>query len=170
MISRTVTKTIMLPVRDGIRPRAALFFRDAHEELNDVEAMQKADILHIALATVISSVSNPQVVCVYAKICDNPSNPLIIESPHTPFHPHGHDVRSTFEYFCLQEDMDVVIMDRQDRILLNKRVPFSSLMMKTNMNILAMLNSSEGRNFSPVEVMNALQSYQRQVPLSDVQF
>jgi hypothetical protein len=166
MFSEIVKKTIMLPVRDGIRPRAALFFKDAQGNL-DAEALQKATI---TLATVISPVSNPQIVCVYAKICDNPSNPLIAESPHIPFYPCGHSARSTFEYFCLPEDMDVVIMDRQDRILLNKRVPFSSPMKKTNMNILTMLNSSEGRNFSPVELTNALLNYQRRVSLSDVHF
>jgi hypothetical protein len=167
VISQTVKTQIVLPVREGIRPRAALFFRDARGDFNDVEALQKAPI---ALATVISPVNNPQIVCVCAKICDNPSNPFIIESLQVPLHPYGHSARCTFEYFCLQEDMDLVMMGRQDRILLNKRVPFSSRMMKANMNILAMLNSSEGRTISPMELTMAIQNHQRQVSLSDVQF
>jgi hypothetical protein len=167
VISQTVKTQIVLPVREGICPRAALFFRDAHGNFSDVEALQKAPI---ELATVISPVSNPQIVCVCAKICDNPSNPFIVESLQVPFYPYGHSARSAFEYLCLQEDMDLVMIDRQDRILLNKRVSFSSRMMKANMTIQAMLNSSEGRTISPMELTMAIQNHQRQVSLSDVQF
>ena len=170
VISELVKKTIMLPVRDGIRPRASLFFRDV-QEIIDVEALQKATItLATAISPVPCAITDPQVVGVYAKICDNPSNPLVIESPQIPFGPYGNSARSTFEYFCLQEDMDVVIMDCQDRILLNKRIPFSSTMKETNMNILTSRYSSEGRNYSLVEVMNAIQRYQSQVSFSAVQF
>ena len=165
-ISKTLKTWALFSVRDGVLPRATLFIRDTQKSLN-VNALQVAKI---ALATETMQSITPQIVGVYARIYDNPSNPYTVECPQIPFYPSGHYGRTLFEYFCLQKDMDIIVTDSLDQVLLNKRVPFTTLMNITNKNILARLNSSEGKKYGTLEITNAFQNYQRQVQLSKIKF
>ena len=71
-LSQMVKTSILLAVRDTIFPRTTLFLRDAQGDFQDLQALRSA---RITLASVISPVSDPQVIRIYAKIYDNPSNP-----------------------------------------------------------------------------------------------
>ncbi len=166
-ISQAVLVNDLRSVRDGLLPRAALFLRDSAGDFQDLQALRSAEI---TLATVISPVSNPQVIGVYAKIYDNPSSPYDVEYLEIPFRPRGHPTRSTLEYLFIQEDMDFVVIDRQDRILLNKRLPMSARMRETNREALEKLSATEGRDISTGEVMQAIQNHQRQFAPSDVRY
>ncbi len=153
-------------VRDGYMPRATVFLRDAGD-FQDLEMLRSA---RIDLATVISPVSNPQVVGIYGKIWDNPRNAFNFEVLYCPFRPRGDSIRCGWELLCIQEDIDFVIIDQKDCILLNKRLRMPKNMLQTNQRILAMFAVSEGQHISLSEFMNAIMRHQSQFSLSDVRY
>ncbi len=166
-ISDTVKTNIILSVRDGILPRATFFYRDAVGDFKDLHALQNA---RIELATVVSMVNTPPVVGVYGRIYDDPTNPFNLEVLRIPFLPRGNPARSTYEYLCVQEDLDFVVIDSQDRILMNKRLPFSKRMKEQNQNLLKLLLETDGREISNEELVTAIHKHQRQFSHSDVRF
>jgi hypothetical protein len=166
-ISKSVLVSTILSVRDGLLPRAAIFLRDSAGDFQDLPALKAAKI---TLATIISPVSNPQLIGVYAKIYDNPSSPYDVECLESPFRVRGHPTRSTFETLCLQNEIDFVVIDRQDRILLNKRFPIPARMQEANRQVFKMLSGSEGRDISPQELMQAIMNHQAQFVVSSVRY
>lgn len=85
-LSQILKTSILLTVKDSIVPRSAIFLRDAQGDFQDVQVLRSA---RITISSVISHVKNPQVVVIYAKIYDNPSNPYDIEILEIPFRPRG---------------------------------------------------------------------------------
>ncbi|MBN2117358.1 MAG: hypothetical protein JW730_12340 [Anaerolineales bacterium] len=166
-VSRSVLVSTLLSVRDGLVPRAAIFLRDSAGDFQDLQALNAAKI---ALATVISPVNTPQLIGVYAKIYDNPASPYEVECLESPFRARGHPTRATFEIFCLQKEVDFVVIDGQDHILLNKRLPISTRMQEMNSQVFKMLGASEGRDISPQELMQAVMNHQAQFTVSAVRY
>lgn len=166
-LSHDIKTFIMLPVRDNIVPRAALFLRDAQGAFQNLRALESA---RITLASVISPVKDPQVVGIYAKIYDDPSNPYEAEFLQVPFLPRGDKIRATYEYLCIQEDIDFAVIDRNDQILLNKRFQIPRNMQTTNDNIFKMLEASDGNEISTTPLMNAILSHQQKFQPSDVRY
>ena len=166
-LSQTLKTSILLSVRDSIVPRAAIFLRDAQGDFQDIQSLRFA---RITLGSVISPVRDPQVIGIYAKIYDNPVNPYDVEILEVPFRPRGDKIRVKYEYLCIQEDIDFVVIDHNDRILVNKRLSISQNMRKTNKEIFKMLETSEGVEFSTSLFMNALMEHQRKFAVSNVRY
>ena len=164
-LSQNIERCIMLSVRDGIVPRATIFLRDAPGDFQDLQALQSA---RITVTSVISPVRDPQVIGIYAKIFDDPRNPYDVEALQIPFKPRGDKIRATYEYQCIQDDIDLVIIDSNDKILVNKRLPISQNMQTINKKIFKMLESSEGIEISTSQFMNAIMEHQRRFAVSDV--
>ena len=164
-LSQVLKTSILLPVRDSIVPRAAIFLRDAQGDFQDIQALQSA---RITLASVISPVRDPQVIGIYAKIYDDPVNPYDVEILEVPFRPRGDQIRARYEYLCIQEDIDFVVIDHNDRILVNKRLSIPQNMRKTNKEIFKMLETSEGVELSFSQFANAIMEHQRKFAVSDV--
>lgn len=157
VLSQWIKTSVLLSVRDGILPRAAIFIRDNGGDFQDIFALRYT----ITIDSVISSVKDPQVIGNYTKIYDDPNNPYIDEILQTPFRPRGNSTRSMYEYLCIQKDIDVVIIDKNDRILLNKRVSISREMQLTNDKIFKMLAASDGREISNSELVSAILQHQQ---------
>lgn len=166
-LSQTIQTSILLPVRDGLVPRAALFSRDARGDFQNVQALRAAKI---TIASVISAVRHPQVIGIYAKVYDNPNNPFDIEVLQAPFGPRGDKTRATYEYLCIQQDIDFSVIDRNDSIMINKRLPIPSNMRETNQKILQLLLSSDGADISASQLMNAIMKHQQQFSPSNVRY
>jgi hypothetical protein len=141
VIAPGLQTTVLLPVIDGISPRAALFLRDRQGDFQNVNVLNAAKI---DLTTVISTINKPQVVAVYACIWDDPNNPYRLEAVDFPLRHRGHIVRRTYEYLCLQEDIDFAVIDANDRVLLNRRIPMPGRMREVNQQLLEILRESEG--------------------------
>lgn len=166
-LSQIIKTNVLRPVRDVIVPRATIFMRDGQDEFKNLSNLQS---VRIDLASVISPLRAPQIIGICIKIYDDPSNPFISEVLGYPFKPRGDRSRSAYEYLCIQKDIDFVIIDNNDRILLNKRLVISKKMQATNAKIFKMLEASDGVEISPSQLMNALMIYQQRVEPSDVSF
>lgn len=166
-IAERVITTILLSVRDGISPRATLFLRDVSGDFQDLKALHSAKI---DMTSVISPVTDPQLMAIYVKIWDNLQSPYDVEALEAPLHLQGHPTRCTFEYFFLQQDMDFVVIDNTNNILLNKRLAMPDKMIRANQQLLKLLESSPGREISAFELVSAIQSHQRLMSPSNVSF
>jgi len=165
-ISAAVLASTLLAVRDGLMPRSVLFHRDAGGDL-DVRALPSA---RLDFATVVNAATDPQVVAVYARIWDNPRDPMRIEALGLPFHPRGDEIRLRYELLCLQEDIDFVVLGKRDEILLNRRVPLSASMRQVHQRLRALLEASDGREISKAELLRAVQKHQSQFSHNDVKY
>jgi hypothetical protein len=166
-LSQAIKTSILLPVRDGLVPRAALFLRDVRGDFQNIQALRSA---RITVASVISAVRYPQIIGIYAKVYDNPNNPFDIEVLQSPFSPRGDKTRATYEYLCIQHDIDFSVIDRNDGIMINKRLPIPSNMKETNQKILQLLLSSDGADISASQLMNAIMKHQQQFSPSNVRY
>jgi len=166
-ISMQVKTLITLPTRDLIIPRATMFFRDANGEFQDLQALRSA---RIDIVSLVSSVNNPQVFGIYLAIFDNPGNPLRLEELDCPIKPRGKMDRLKWEYFCLQEDIDLVIIDRADKILLNKRMKISGKMRNNNKQMLKLLEELDGQDISISELLSAINRHQATIDPNQVQY
>lgn len=166
-IAGTVKTTILLSVREGLSPRATLFLRDSSGDFQDLKTLRSAKL---DITSVLSPVTTPQLVAIYAKIWDNPQSPYEVEELGAPLRVPGHPMRCTFEYLCLQQDIDFVVLDIRNNILLNKRLTMPSKMRQTNQQLLGLLESAAGQEVSTSELVGAMQSHQRQVSPSTVSF
>lgn len=166
-LSHDIKTFTVLPVRDGIVPRATLFLRDAQGDFQNLQALQSA---RITLASVISPVRDPQVIGIYAKVYDDPNNPYDAEFLQVPFLPRGDKIRAVYEYLCIQGDIDFAVIDRNDRILVHKRLPIPPNMQTTNDKIFKMLETSDGIEISTSRFMNAIMSHQQKFAPSDVRY
>ena len=104
---------VLLGVLDGITPRATLFLRDAQGDFQNASVLNSAKI---DVTTVISTITDPQVVTVNACIWDDPKNPYRVEAVDFPLRQRGHIVRRTYEYLCLQQDIDFVVRSEERRV------------------------------------------------------
>ena len=166
-LSQIIKTCIMLSVRDGIVPRATIFLRDVQGDFQNLQALKSA---RITITSIISPVRDTQVIGIYAKIYDDPRNPYDVEELQIPFRPRGDTIRAIYEYLCIQNDIDFVIIDSKDKILVNKRLPISQNMQKVNKKIFKMLESSEGIEITKLRLINAIMEHQQRFAASDVRY
>ncbi|MGA2721483.1 MAG: hypothetical protein ABSG79_03630 [Bryobacteraceae bacterium] len=141
ILARKVQTAVLLPVRDGYTPRAALFLRDAAGDFRNLQLLSSA---RIDITTIISEITSPQVVAVNARIWDDPSTPYPLEALDFPLCQRGHSDRRKYQYLCLQENIDFAIIDARDRLLLNKRLTMPPRMRQVNQKLLNLLIGSDG--------------------------
>ncbi len=166
-IAEIVKTTVLLSVREGLSPRATLFLRDASGDFQDLNALRSAKI---DITSVVSPVKTPQLMAIYVKIWDNLQSPYEVEELGAPLRLPGDPSRCTFEYLCLQQDIDFVVLDNNNKILLNKRLTMPSRMREANQQLLGLLESTAGQEVSTSELVGAMQSHQRQMSPSSVSF
>jgi len=166
-ISQIVKTCILLSTRDNIIPRATLFFRDSQNIFQNIQALRSA---RIEIASVISPVTNPQVIGIYAKVFDDPVNPFSIECLEIPFRQRGDSTRCRYEYFCIQKEINLVIIDENNNIMLNKRLPISKKMRNVNRKIFNMFMKSNGKSISNSQLMEAIISHQQKIDPVDVDY
>jgi hypothetical protein len=118
-----------------------LFLRDKAGDFRDLEVLKSAKI---DITTVISDITNPQIVAINARIWDDPTNPYPLEALDFPLCQRGLTDRRKYEYLCLQEDIDFAIIDARDRLLLNKRLQIPPRMREVNQRLLKLLVGSDG--------------------------
>jgi hypothetical protein len=165
-ISAEVKHGYVLGTRQGLQPRATLFLRDAS---GDFQGLSTLESTRIDITTVLSD-TEPLLAVVYARIWDNPKNPYQVEALGLPLYPRGSKLRCKYEYLCLQEGIDFVIIDNQDRILLNRRLSITNRMKKVHTNLLDRLAKSTGQEYSDMELIGAVRAFQNRFALSDVRY
>jgi hypothetical protein len=167
VISSSVKTFVFLAVRKGIEPRVAFFLRDSEENFRHVEASR----IRIDITNMMSSVGLSQMVAGYARIWDNPRNPLQLETFDFPFGPAESAGRLIYELLCLQNDVDFVVINSSDQILLNRRLSIPPMMRETNRQVLnRLIEAPDGPRFSDAEKYNAITEHQRRTPLSAVRY
>jgi hypothetical protein len=165
-ISAEVKRGYVLGTRQDLQPRATLFLRDTS---GDFQGLSTLDSMRIDITTVLSD-REPLLAVVYARVWDNPTNPYQVEALGLPLYPRGSKLRCKYEYLCLQEGIDFAIIDNHDRILLNRRLSITKRMKKAHTNLLDRLSTSPGREYSDMELISAVRTFQDHFSLSDVRY
>jgi hypothetical protein len=165
-ISSEVKRGYVMGTRQELQPRATLFLRDAS---GDFQGLSTLDSMRIDITTVLSD-TEPLLAVVYARVWDNPTNPYQVEALGLPLYPRGSKLRCKYEYLCLEEEIDFAIIDNQDRILLNKRLPMPDRMRKAHADLFHRLSTSPGRDYSDMELISAVRTFQSRFALSDVRY
>ncbi len=165
-ISTQLKAGYVLPTRDGLRPRATLFLRDAGSDFANSNVLQTA---RIDITTMLSD-TRPPLAIVYAKIWDNPKSPFQVEALGAPLYPRGNAQRCKYEYLCLQQDIDFAVIDNRDHILFNKRLPMPTRMKQVNAQLLKLLQGEAGHDISDSELVSAVRAYQSRYSLDDVKY
>ena len=125
--------------------------------------------MRVDITTVLND-REPLLAVVYARIWDNPKDPYLVEALGLPLYPRGSKQRCKYEYLCLQEEIDFAIIDNRDLILLNKRLPMPDRMKKAHAELFHRLSTSPGREYSDMELINAVRAFQSRFALSDVRY
>jgi len=166
-ISSSVTTFVALAVREGIEPRVAFFLRDSEGNFRNVALSR----IRIDITNMVSSVGHSQMVAAYARIWDDPRNPLQIETFDFPFGPAESAGRLVYELLCLQNDVDFAVINSSDQILLNRRLSIPPMMKETNRQVLRrLIEAPNGPILSDAEKYNAVREHQRRMPLSAVRY
>ncbi|MBI4732113.1 MAG: zinc ribbon domain-containing protein, partial [Chloroflexi bacterium] len=165
-ISAQLKAGYVIPTRDGLRPRATLFLRDAGGDFANSNVLQT---VRIDITTMLSD-TRPPLAIVYAKIWDNPKSPFQVEALGAPLYPRGNAQRCKYEYLCMQQDIDFAVIDNRDQILFNKRLPMPTRMKQVNAQLLKLLLGEAGREISDSELVSAVRAYQGRYSLDDVKY
>ncbi len=166
-IAARVKTLVSLQTREGIVPRATVFYRDSADNFNDVTALRNA---RIEAAGVLGEGAGPRIFGLYLAVYDNPGNPLRLEEVAAPFMPRGQYERMIWEYFCRQTDFDFVVMDHQDRVMLNRRIGMSKRLRSVNKTLLSLLAREPGKDYSTREIMEAVFAFQQKVDPNQVTY
>jgi len=156
---------IIFPAREGIYPRAVLFEKDSEgwwtiEKLRGI----KAEI------AVVLVPGNLNVAAIYRR-CTGPGLTkadmqealVILDLPKDDISLVG------WEYLVDAVFTDVVIVDRNDNVILNQRVPLSTETKATLVRICGILLNTRGRKISNQEELSALQKYQSGADLEEIE-
>ena len=74
-----------------------------------------------------------------------------------------------WEYLCELDFVDIVIFNRGNRILLNRRIALSETAMSKMKEVREILLRTKGKEISKAEILTALQKYQSTIDLDDVE-
>lgn len=151
----------LFALREGILPVSAVIYRDS-SNINEFAALQKAKI---NMTTVISEISDPQVIGIYIRVYDDPQSPYTVEVLYTPFLPRGEKIRNIWEYFAIQKDLIFIIIDSTNTIMFQKSLNFNYAMMKTNKRLKNMFKQIDGQEISQAQTINAMRRHQSIVPI-----
>lgn len=144
------------PARKGIYPRAVLLEKDdegwwTREKLRD---------LKVEVAIVLSP-GRPNIAAIYRK-CSGPGldRPDHNEGITVLDRPKDAPLVVALAFLCEQKSLDVVIVDRNDKILFNEQIEISLAMRSTLDKVRAVLLETRGRDFSESESKVAHHRYQ----------
>jgi len=167
VILERVKRAVLAATRDGIVPRATLFFRDAAGDLSPGGLADAS----IDLATVVSPfTTSPQLVAIYARVHDNPTDPYRIEQLGFPFVPRGDRIRLAYELLGIQRDIDFVVLSASGEVLLNRRVAIPPAMRATHERLAASLMESDGAAIPAADIPALIGLHTSRYPMADVPF
>lgn len=162
-----VQRALLVATRDGLVPRATLFFRDAGGDLAPA-AVREASI---DLATVVSPYATvPQLVALYARVNDNPSDPYVIEQLGFPHAPRGERARTAYELLGTQEDLDIAVLSASGEVVHNRRVHIPPQMRDVHHRLTAALLESDGAEITRSQIMSAVPLHTSKFEVSQVPF
>lgn len=167
-LSDAVLGCTLRPVREGINPRAAYFFRDRGGDLQDLKALKRA---RIDITTVVDEQSSSiPVVGIYARVWDNPSDALGMEAHELPLSSHGAQSRMACQYLTTQRDIDFVVLSADGRILLNRRMEMPERMLAANLQLAQLLDRPEGHEYERFEIVQAVTTHQQDYAAATVAY
>jgi len=153
------------PAREGIYPRAVLFEKDSegwwtNEKLRGVKAE----------TAVVLVPGNPNIAAIYRR-CTGPGLTkadmqealVVLDVPKDDVSLVG------WEYLVDAVFTDVVVVDRNNNVILNQRVPLSTETKATLAHIRGILLKTKGRKISNQEMLSALQRYQSGAGLEEIE-
>ena len=161
---RAVKTFVLLPAREGIRPRAMLALRDAESYWTRAE-MRHAKV-EIA---VVCDPASPSVSAVYARFLLPGRKPDIHESLAVLGLPKADSVIAAWSYLCLADSVDVVVVDNRSQVIFSQRVPLSEHTKQTLAEVRERLLRTKGRKLSPGEVLAACGKYQNSVTIDEIE-
>lgn len=153
--ARFVKTVVLLPARDGIHPRAILFVKD--NEAYWTKQMMKDARVEIA---VVHEKQNPQIAAIYARFLLPRKKPDIHEALHVLSLPKSDTVIAAISYLCLQDFVDVVVMDNSKEIIFNKSVGFSEGTKATLQNVKRTLLDTKGQKLTAQEGLRIARKFQ----------
>jgi hypothetical protein len=157
-IASEVKTCAILATRDGVVPRATLFFRYSNGAFADPKALRAA---RIEITAVLDEDTRPPVCGIFIRVWDDPSNALNTEALNLPLSLRGDWNRRIYEYLCFQEGIDFAIFDRGNRIILNRRLPIPPRMRKALDQLVVLLDREDGHEPNLTEFQAVLASHQR---------
>jgi hypothetical protein len=167
-ISKQLLGCALFAVRDGIVPRATLFFRDRGGDFTDLAALRGARI-EVAMVVGRSTASAP-VVGIYLRVWDNPDSPMTMESHGLPLYPRGHPMRRAYEHLVTQHDIDFAVVDARDQILLNRRLSLPARMVEAIDELAGLLSGDEEHAYQPGELQAAVSAHQAKYSAATVDY
>lgn len=165
MIGQQVIGCVLLAVRDGIEPRATLFFRDRGGHFANPVALRSA---RVEVAMVVDKLSGAPVVGIYARVWDNPNSPMTMESHGLPLAARGSAMRRAYEHLCGQLDLDFVVIANDDRVLMNRRLDMSAGMVARLVDLGTLLDHEEEHEYEPARLRAAINSHQERYSAANV--
>jgi hypothetical protein len=165
-INAMLISSIVFLTRDGCMPRAVAFLKDAR---GDFDPALLGDA-RMQFTTLISQVTDPQVIAMMGRIYDNPTSPFDLEDLEAPFRPHPHDRRVTLEFFVRQETFPFVIVNAEGRVLHTREIAVSPRMAIAHAELERRFETDLGRDVSLDELGRAFRTHQAQVNPGRVQY
>lgn len=162
--ARFVKTVVLLPARDAIYPRAILFLKD--NEAYWTKEMMKEARVEIA---VIHEKQNPQLAAIYARFLLPRKKPDIHEDLHVLSLPKSDTSIAAISYLCLQDFVDIVVMDNSKEIIFNQRVTLSKGTKATLQNVKETLLATKGQKLSNQEVLSIARKFQNAYTLDDIE-
>lgn len=160
------SRFVVVATRQGLLPRAVLFFRDSHAELSP----SKLDRCKIEFLTTISKVKKPQVMAINGRIHDNPADPYQIEELQCPFLPRTDRDRFVYELFVRQEYFDFVVLDEAGSVKHARRITPFAPMRAAHEQLARMFDKEEGSSLSMPELLDALRRHKQTLDPSKLKY
>ncbi len=151
----------LFALRKGILPESALIFRGS-STFDDLAALKNAKM---EMTTVLSKISDPQVIGIYIRVYDNPQSPCTVEVLYTPFLPRGEKNRTIWEYYVIQNELTFIVIDNNDTMMFQKSLKFNDAMMETHKRLKNMFKQIDGREMSQEQIIKAMRRHQSIVPI-----
>ena len=165
-IEHVATGQVLMAIRQGVVPRAAIFLRDDDDDL-DVATFTACPA---AFTTLISAISNPQVVAIYGRLEDDPVDPYLIDLLQCPLRPFGAPARLPYELFIRQTSFEVVVLDGAGVVKSLRTITPSSRMKATHARLAQMFETTSGPKLSAAEISKAVKRHQDKYPLGSIEY
>ena len=165
-IQQVAVGDVPMAIRQGIVPRAVIFLRDIHDEL-DAATLASSPI---AFTTVISEVNNPQVVAIYGRIEDDPTDPYQIAILQCPLRPFGAPARLPYELFVRQTTFDVVVLDVAGMVKAIRTLTPSTRMKTAHARLAQVFQTTSGPKLSAHDISKAVQRHQEKYDVTRIEY
>jgi hypothetical protein len=156
LLQQMVNTDTLLATRLGIIPRAVLFVRDADDAL----ARATLESAEMAFTSIISGITNPQVVAINGNIWHDASDHFQIEVLQCPFRPFGAQSRLPYELFVRQATFDVVVLDSAGTVVYIRTITPSARMQATNNQLAQMFDTDSGIKLTANDIQQAIKRHQ----------